>query len=1020
MQDFKRYKPRLKEYLQHRGVNIDINPAHCFNAGAHKHSDRDPSLQLSDEKFHCHGCGVSGDIYDAVGVLEGIVDKKEQYLFIERFFGDIGLSTPPLHKPQKQDSFTPDTDAQICFENYLERNVKAQEMIRAFLKQRAQVSTGGMLNDYPEDMLPFLEKQFFYWNGLDLALKEIGKDTLKRAGIPLVNPQKGYSTWGRSGVVMRLGRGYKLHYYVDGECKKINSHGSVVFPMPSVIDTTKPVVLVEGEIKALCCRAVGIENVFATGGVQALSKNKVQDYLMDTPEIILLFDSDDAGRKAAGLDPLADTDDRKSNTPQTIHKAGYTSKIRVAEIPPDCGYKDPEDLILAGKRDVIFKAIADAREWVPPSERDKPAKNRHTPLTGFGNLSLKRLNCLLRELPRARLNIADAPLFIAACVKAFQFPETRGLLLKWGASARELAAKKSVTPNFLLDIAERYLSRYLRRQIEKELVSAGEVLASVEINKVKVLLDVDRIEANENATAFITDFTIRAGALLLADLLEDRVIYNDAKNDKKFYFFNGHTWAHISDVAGVVYNTLTVALYSWMKRELDENKDAGAKVLDDVKEFYMGRIRKLGARRMRVEIQQEFAGLPGIYHNSDDQDDELRFDDRENIKETITLADGVLDFSGKNIKFRASKPSEYRRETLPYTTKQVKEGTSCEKFHAFMEGNFKDKETLEMFMYYLSLIPSMVQYKYGAFFIGGKNTGKSTTVKLIKEIYRHLVGFMEKDVLVPKGKTFAAGNGPTPYIARLPGLGACIVNESDEGAALNEALWKSLTGNDVIIARGLNEAPKEFINTAQIIIQTNQMPKFNRRDGAITERMVIIPFLVQHSREDAGRKEPDDFINDLRPEFPAIIHLLAEYYVSLKYERTDGIPISKESLVYKTDYISELDTDMDKFIAECLIFEKDASEVISRVYECYRNYYEFTEDSVKRGDALSLHKFSRFLNKNYKDRLTEKVMRVSGKPTRCYYGLKIKPLDIDITVDEPTVAVPSEAKNESKEKNPFG
>jgi phage/plasmid-associated DNA primase len=1031
--NFDKYKPRLKEYLRRRGVKVDINPTHCFNATAHKHGDSNPSLQLFDDSFKCHGCGVGGDIFDAAGLIEGIADKREQYLFIERFFGDSGadslLPARSLSEPSKADAFAPDADAQARFEAYLARNAKAAEMIRAFLRQRAQAATGGALSDYPADMLPYLEKQFFYWNGLDLALSEIGRDTLKRAGVPLVNPQKGYSTWGHSGAVLKLRRGYKLHYYADGDCKKINSHGGVAFPMPGAIDADKPVILVEGELKALACRAIGIENVFATGGAQALSRNKVQERLMDTREIILLFDSDASGRKAAGLDPLTAADARKTNTPQTIRKAGYAGKIRVAEIPPACGCKDPEDLILAGKRDVLFKAIADAQEWIPSAEVDKSEREKkYVPLVDFGNLSLRRLNSLLRELPRERLERTDAPLFITACGRAFNFPETREMLLKWGASAKELAAKNSATPDFLLDIAERYLSRYLRRQIEKELASASEPLNFVKINGVKVPLEADRMDAgNENAAGFVRDFTVRAGALLLADLIEDRVVYNDAKNDKKFYFFNGHTWEYLADIAGAIYDTLSTALHSWLKRELDENETGHAKALDGIKDFYMGKLRKLGARRMRVEIQQEFAGLPGVNHNSDSKSDTLRFDDRENIKETITLADGVMDFSGKTLVFRVARPSEFRRETLPYTMAQVAGGTDCEKFRAFMRGNFKNKETLEMFMYYLSLIPSMTQYKYGAFFIGGKNTGKSTMIKLIKGIYGHLVGFIDKDVLAPKGKTFATGNGPTPYIARLPGLGAAIVNESDDGATLNEALWKSLTGNDVMVARGLNEAPKEFMNTAQIIIQTNNMPKFSRRDDAIIERMIVIPFLVQHSRDDENRKEPDDFEEELRPEFPAVIRLLADYYLKLKNELKGVIPVSQESSFYKTDYISELDTDMDKFIAECLIFEEGASEVISRVYEQYKNYHEFTEEAVKRGEALSLHKFSRFFNKNYKNRIVEKVMRVNGKPTRCYCGLRIKPFDPDALGELPVSTTAFDAPAETplmeakpKEENPFG
>jgi len=124
----------------------------------------------------------------------------------------------------------------------------------------------------------------------------------------------------------------------------------------------------------------------------------------------------------------------------------------------------------------------------------------------------------------------------------------------------------------------------------------------------------------------------------------------------------------------------------------------------------------------------------GVYHNSDNIDDSLHFDG-DIIKETLTLADGVLDFSGKELVFRKSRPEEFRRRILDYKIEDVKKGGPCEKIWNFMRGNFKDDDTLQTLMYYLSIIPSRTHYKYGGFWIGGKNTGKSTTARIIRAVY---------------------------------------------------------------------------------------------------------------------------------------------------------------------------------------------------------------------------------------------------------------------------------------------
>jgi phage/plasmid-associated DNA primase len=168
------------------------------------------------------------------------------------------------------------------------------------------------------------------------------------------------------------------------------------------------------------------------------------------------------------------------------------------------------------------------------------------------------------------------------------------------------------------------------------------------------------------------------------------------------------------------------------------------------------------------------------------------------------------------------------------------------------------------------------------------------------------------------------------------------------------------------------------------------MPKFNQHDSAIIERMIVIPFLAPHERDDEKAKQPDDIVNELRPEFPAIIRLLAEYYVKLKYERKGKIPVSKESESYKDSYIAELETDIDKYIRECLVFEKGAVEKIATVYEHFLNYYEVGDVSSKSAGVSGRTSFTRFIKKYYGETITVTPRRVHGKIARCFIGARIK------------------------------
>jgi len=422
------------------------------------------------------------------------------------------------------------------------------------------------------------------------------------------------------------------------------------------------------------------------------------------------------------------------------------------------------------------------------------------------------------------------------------------------------------------------------------------------IQKIKLpfRLDFDEIEINENAKNFITNGDVRSAALMLADIFDGRIIYNAAENDKKFYFFNGHIWQYEPDIMGVIYDTLFAVLHHFIRASQHT-------VAEKEKSQIKGVLKAIEKRTLRVKIQRELAGLKeeGVYRNSDDPGDALQFDG-DATKETLTLADGVMDFSGREVVFRKAKPEEFRSRGLDYKIEDVKKGGPCERIWKFMRGNFKNEDTLQTLMYYLSIIPSKMQYKYGGFWIGGKNTGKSTTMRLIWTVYGHLTHILDPNLIASKRNYFSFNNyRPVPCIARLPGKAVAFASDLENGVYLNTGLWKILTGNGYLHARDLHKKPIQFVNTAQIVIVANSLPRFDHRDGAIIARAIVIPFLVPHDPKKRGTIRPDELIEHLRPEFPAFIRLLAEYYVRLKHEHKGIIPLSNETDIIKWSFPQE-------------------------------------------------------------------------------------------------------------------
>jgi P4 family phage/plasmid primase-like protien len=980
--DRERYKGRLLQYLHAKGIEAKIGVNHCFSPS---HNDDSPSCQISEEHFFCHGCGIQGDIYDAIGILEGILEFKDQYIFAEKMF-DGGpaftpMATTPKKETEKRESYIPDPAAEAKLEAFLNKNPAKEKAIRQYLKNRALANSAGTISDYPADILPELVKHFFYWPGIEEARRALDSAVLIATRI-VNNPKENKTSWFHSGVMAKLGKGYKLFYIHEGQSEKRGGYECHTFPMPRSIDPTAPVILVEGEIDALACSAIGIKNVFSTGGTTALTKPLIETHLLNVPEIILCFDADNKGRYFTGQDPYLILIDKKTGkekhetpatVPEKIIKTGYKGKIKIAILPPagESGYKDPDAYIVDGRKDVVLKAIAEAKEYTPPEKEDK----KNVPILSweaYDTITIKRLKSLLAKLDRADMDTEDIKPFVSACLKACNHDSTRLELTKWGATVEELDNKDDKTsPYFLIEICETYeISKYIRNEIEKALIPASEMLKRIKIQPTIVDIDFSKMEKNENALQFVKTKGVHSAALMIADILDGRMIYNES--DKRYYFFNGHTWQREPDMANVAYNFLCAVMRNFLERSNKGNKG----VLFDI-------LTKIEGRRFRVEASQDFSGLPSVFHET------ILFDG-PTVRETLTLADGVLDFSGSEITYRKSKREEYRKETLPYKVNDIKNAGIPEQFIDFMKGNFKDEKTLESLMYYISLIPSRnTQYKYGGIWVGKPHTGKTTTVELLGKIYDGMFVRLNADVLVTRDRHRASGNEATPYIARLEGKGLGIAQETERNGVLNNALWKELTGGDTLTARGLYKEPHDFTPTAQILVCTNHQPRFDAHDEAAIERMVVIPFSVQHEKGKKGTLQQNTIYSRLRPEYPAIVKLFSEYYIRLKNEYEGAVPLSDECANYKNNYVKEQETDLDQFVNDNIDIDMSGSafEIVQNVYDRYLKYYDLKSDDK---DALTRNKFVRYLRHDYME-IKYKQKKINGEPVLCFFNIRLKP-----------------------------
>lgn len=1047
---FEKYKTHLFDYLRLHGINAESGQMICCPW----HDDPTPSLSFFTDsdgfpRFKCFGCGKQGDIYSAVEFCEGITDAKKQFEEIENIFGTGGDISKQFVPPPKKEKyqFVPDREKLAKLQKWLDGLEHKKENILSYFRTRAEYKTAGEQSSYPLNPyeLERLASFFYWWPGASQAVAEFGNTFLFSAGVPYKKskngsriveefqsaedfPKEGAAgkiyleqktdtcffwnetsksyekakedprevAWWHSGILAKSPDGMKLLYMneKDFESMKVNPRTGVsFFPIPGELPTEKPIVLMEGEIDAILCQSIGIGNAFSMGGLGNLSVPKIKKFLIPKkiPEIILFADNDKApkcqSQKAFGMMPYAEGDAVVQTVPEKLLEAGFEGKIKVTSLPSECPYKDPDDAIRNGKRQLVFDAIANALDYVAPkkpekktakkeAEKAQPKKIRGTVYQEWDTIPLKFYKSLLKKFKWSNLQEEDKKPFICAAYKACKEDGALDALISFtnndfDKEAIEKASELSATPFYLLELGEKYeLSKFIIDKLEEHLVPAKEILRIFKIEETVVPVDYEAMAENENLIAFIEKKDNFFAACVIADATDGNIIY--VENEKAHYAFRGVAWERLPGLAVEAHKILQNILLTYLEKNLSQ-KDVINRIL-----------KQIGSRRFRLDLVKDFNEFRGQTYRED-----IMFDSVP-IQATLTLQDGVIDFSGDKLIYRKANRDEYRRSVLPYTIAQVKKAGRPEKFLKLIDGDFEKPNietlkrnsvtTVKTLLYYLSLIQSRnTQYKYGGFFLGHGGTGKSTLCSLIDAIYSEDCVQLQNEILISVGKHFQASNGPTPEIAKLEGKLIAFVQETPKDGRLNTNTFKLLTGGDKLSARKLNREPHEFFPTAQILISSNNSPDFEHGDDAAIKRMIIFRFNIEHEKGLKESKTPKEFIEELRPEFPAIIKMLAEHYIELHTVFKGKIPMSTECVNEKNLYVQEQEKDTDRFVKLCIRYaftDNDAFITSRDLYLIYLNLLGIQEGSK---EAATQRQFTTWLKADYKEfRRSYKQKRLDG------------------------------------------
>ena len=327
------------------------------------HSEKSPSFHADDRRgrYHCFGCGVSGDIFTFLVEKQGLSFPEA----VEQLASEAGLEMP---------TYRPEDQARD------RRRASLHEVVEAaarYFEDQLAGTSGGSARSYLRDRGLDLSVQKTFRLGLapngrhglktHLANKGVDEAQMIEAGLLIAGDDiKVPFDRFRDRLIFPIsdarGRvvGFGGRALSDGaKAKYLNSPETPLFhkgrtlynigPARTAARTAGALVVVEGYMDVIALAQAGLEHTVAPLGT-ALTQDQIRLAWRMAPEPVLCFDGDEAGLRAAH---------RAGDLALEMLAPGYS--LRFAHLPPGM---DPDDLVRAQGVEALSDILANARPLV--------------------------------------------------------------------------------------------------------------------------------------------------------------------------------------------------------------------------------------------------------------------------------------------------------------------------------------------------------------------------------------------------------------------------------------------------------------------------------------------------------------------------------------------------------------------------------------------------------------------------------------------------------------------------------
>ena len=270
------------------------------------HNEKTPSFSVSPSKqiFHCFGCGKGGDVITFIQEIEGLTYPEALEFLAKRAGIPVPAAENDGEAKKRARMYALNKDAATYFHEKLmqDKGGKAQQYVTKRKITSAMVTGFGL--GYAIDS----------WSGLYDAMKAKGYSDFEMLDADLIRKGRngGYYDTFRNRLIFPVidtsGRviGFSGRILGDGEPKYLNSKDTLVFTKGknlfglNLAKKSKEgyIILVEGNVDVVSLHQAGFDSAVASLGT-ALTDEQARLISRYTQEVILAYDSDGAGLKAA-------------------------------------------------------------------------------------------------------------------------------------------------------------------------------------------------------------------------------------------------------------------------------------------------------------------------------------------------------------------------------------------------------------------------------------------------------------------------------------------------------------------------------------------------------------------------------------------------------------------------------------------------------------------------------------------------------------------------------------------------